>query len=250
MSCDYIRILNKPCNVWKFSLEVSVSLKGNCWWMAVTGPFWVVQVMIVISFSCSFGSLNLPLCKELIHIMTLSHCMKFLPQILFCAKNIWQRTTFFLFVMCPTSLLADIFSTTRWITKYLQISVCSFPVTALLLHDNFVPLQEVMQYGMETLLAFLLPYGVIIGSYVCILRRIRKTRFRRRIRSEKLILAIIITFGLFWLPYHIINMVQVCVCPSNTISQMWKQPNRVVFLTQVAAALHPEGSPAKKKWEI
>lgn len=73
-----------------------------------------------------------------------------------------------------------------------------------------------MQYGMETLLAFLLPYGVIIGSYMCILRRIRKTRFRRRIRSEKLILVIIITFGLFWLPYHIINTVQVRVCPLNT----------------------------------
>lgn len=68
---------------------------------------------------------------------------------------------------------------------------------------------EVMQYSMETLLGFLLPYGVIIGSYTCILRRIRKTRFRRRIRSEKLILVIVVTFGLFWLPYHIINMVQV-----------------------------------------
>uniref|UniRef100_A0A8C1T6W7 Leukotriene B4 receptor 2a n=1 Tax=Cyprinus carpio TaxID=7962 RepID=A0A8C1T6W7_CYPCA len=67
----------------------------------------------------------------------------------------------------------------------------------------------VMQYGTETLLGFLLPYSVIIGSYVCILRRIRQTRFRRHIRSEKLILVIIITFGLFWLPYHIINMVQV-----------------------------------------
>ncbi len=87
----------------------------------------------------------------------------------------------------------------------------------MLFHDSVGPLQEVMQYCMETLLGFLLPYGVIIGSYVCILRRIRKTCFRRRIRSEKLILVIIISFGLFWLPYHIINMVQVCVCPSNTL---------------------------------
>ncbi|KAK7171209.1 hypothetical protein R3I94_001215 [Phoxinus phoxinus] len=71
------------------------------------------------------------------------------------------------------------------------------------------PQYVVMQYGMETLLAFLLPYGVIIGSYVCILRRIRKTRFRRRIRSEKLIVVILVTFGLLWLPYHIVNMMQV-----------------------------------------
>ncbi|XP_073715898.1 leukotriene B4 receptor 2a [Misgurnus anguillicaudatus] len=83
------------------------------------------------------------------------------------------------------------------------------------------PRYVVLQYCMETVLGFLMPYGVIICSYVCILRRIRKTRFRRRIRSEKLILVIVISFGLFWLPYHIINMVQ------------------------VTAALFPDASPAK-----
>ncbi|XP_076872261.1 leukotriene B4 receptor 2a [Brachyhypopomus gauderio] len=81
----------------------------------------------------------------------------------------------------------------------------------------------VVQYGMETFLGFLLPYGLIVGSYVCILRRIRQTKFRRRIRSEKLILAIIITFGLLWLPYHVINMIQ------------------------VATAFYPETSPARIK---
>ncbi|XP_058615463.1 leukotriene B4 receptor 1-like isoform X2 [Onychostoma macrolepis] len=54
-----------------------------------------------------------------------------------------------------------------------------------------------------------MPYGLIISSYVCILRRIRKTRFRRRIRSEKLILVIVITFGLTWLPFHMMNMVEI-----------------------------------------
>ncbi|XP_068164410.1 leukotriene B4 receptor 1-like [Antennarius striatus] len=69
--------------------------------------------------------------------------------------------------------------------------------------------QVVAQYMLELLLGFLIPYGVIVFSYICILKRIRKTRFGRRVRSEKLILAIVLTFCLFWLPYHIINMVQV-----------------------------------------
>ncbi|XP_039505311.1 leukotriene B4 receptor 2a [Pimephales promelas] len=106
----------------------------------------------------------------------------------------------------------------------LSVPVLVFRTTEGTSEENLVcdcnhtkPQYVVMQYGMETVLSFLLPYGVIIGSYVCILRKIRKTRFRRRIRSEKLILVIIVTFGLFWLPYHIINMIQ------------------------VAAALHPEG---------
>ncbi|XP_034713077.1 LOW QUALITY PROTEIN: leukotriene B4 receptor 2a [Etheostoma cragini] len=67
----------------------------------------------------------------------------------------------------------------------------------------------VLQYMLELVLGFLIPYGTIVVSYICILRRIRQTRFRRRIHSENLILAIVLTFCLFWLPYHLINMVQV-----------------------------------------
>uniref|UniRef100_A0A672TD40 Leukotriene B4 receptor 1-like n=1 Tax=Sinocyclocheilus grahami TaxID=75366 RepID=A0A672TD40_SINGR len=67
----------------------------------------------------------------------------------------------------------------------------------------------ILQHCLEIVLGFLMPYGLIISSYMCILRRIRKTRFRRHIRSEKLILVIVITFGLTWLPFHIMNMVEV-----------------------------------------
>uniref|UniRef100_A0A3Q0SRQ8 G-protein coupled receptors family 1 profile domain-containing protein n=1 Tax=Amphilophus citrinellus TaxID=61819 RepID=A0A3Q0SRQ8_AMPCI len=68
----------------------------------------------------------------------------------------------------------------------------------------------VLQYTLEIVLGFLIPYTIIVVSYICILRRIRRTKFHRRIRSEKLILAIVLTFCLFWLPYHCINVVQVC----------------------------------------
>ncbi|XP_041820813.1 leukotriene B4 receptor 1-like [Chelmon rostratus] len=80
----------------------------------------------------------------------------------------------------------------------------------------------VLQYTLELVLGFLIPYGVIVVSYICILRRIRKTKFGRRIRSEKLILAIVLTFCLFWLPYHIINMVQVtwALCPPGSMKQL------------------------------
>nr|XP_046237238.1 leukotriene B4 receptor 2a [Scatophagus argus]XP_046237240.1 leukotriene B4 receptor 2a [Scatophagus argus] len=80
----------------------------------------------------------------------------------------------------------------------------------------------VLQYTLELVLGFLIPYGIIVVSYICILRRIRNTKFGRRIRSEKLILAIVLTFCLFWLPYHIINMVQVtwALCPEGEVKQM------------------------------
>ncbi|GAA6230580.1 leukotriene B4 receptor 1-like [Lates japonicus] len=65
------------------------------------------------------------------------------------------------------------------------------------------------QYAFETVVGFILPYAIIITSYILILRRLRQTKFRRNVRSEKLILAIVVMFGAFWLPYHIINMIQV-----------------------------------------
>lgn len=66
-----------------------------------------------------------------------------------------------------------------------------------------------LQYTVETVVGFILPYTIIIISYVLILRRLRQTRFNRKVRSENLILAIVVMFGLFWLPYHIINLMQV-----------------------------------------
>ncbi|KAM6919207.1 leukotriene B4 receptor 2b [Xenentodon cancila] len=65
------------------------------------------------------------------------------------------------------------------------------------------------QYAFETVLGFILPYAIIITCYVLILKRLRQTKFQRQIHREKLILAIVMTFGTFWFPYHVINMVQV-----------------------------------------
>lgn len=79
-------------------------------------------------------------------------------------------------------------------------------------HNSYIIVfyeQGVFQYTLETVVGFLVPYVIIVSSYVCILRRLRQTMFKRRIRSENLIQAIIVTFCLFWLPYHCINIVQV-----------------------------------------
>nr|XP_020443851.1 leukotriene B4 receptor 1-like [Monopterus albus] len=91
----------------------------------------------------------------------------------------------------------------------------------------------VLQYTPELVLGFLLPYGVILVSYICILRRIRQTKFRRRIRSEKLILAIVLTFCFFWLPYHIVNIVQISWASSpegpvkGILGKIWQRSRAV-----------------------
>lgn len=89
--------------------------------------------------------------------------------------------------------------------------------------NHTLPREVRFQYSFETTVGFILPYAIIITSYVLILRRLRKTKFSKKVRSEKLILAIVVTFGIFWLPYHGINMIQ------------------------VAAEWYDKGSPTRKK---
>ncbi|XP_012706774.2 leukotriene B4 receptor 2b [Fundulus heteroclitus] len=75
--------------------------------------------------------------------------------------------------------------------------------------NHTLPTHVRFQYALETVSGFIIPYAIIITCYVLTLKRLRQTQFKRMVRSEKLILAIVITFGVFWLPYHVINMVQV-----------------------------------------
>ncbi|XP_034021279.1 leukotriene B4 receptor 2b [Thalassophryne amazonica] len=90
------------------------------------------------------------------------------------------------------------------------------------------------QYAFETVVGFILPYAVIITSYVLILKRLKQTRFQRKVRSENLILAIVVTFGLLWLPYHVINMIQVAAewykdgSPTKTVlNRIWRSSRAV-----------------------
>uniref|UniRef100_A0A8C2AJN5 G-protein coupled receptors family 1 profile domain-containing protein n=1 Tax=Cyprinus carpio TaxID=7962 RepID=A0A8C2AJN5_CYPCA len=95
----------------------------------------------------------------------------------------------------------SVFWTTFWSEQEPKVLMCAC--------KHPLPRDVILQHCLEILLGFLMPYGLIISSYVCILRRIRNTRFRRHIRSEKLILVIVITFGLTWLPFHTMNMVEI-----------------------------------------
>ncbi|XP_062305119.1 leukotriene B4 receptor 1-like [Osmerus eperlanus] len=107
--------------------------------------------------------------------------------------------------------------------------------------------QVVLQYTLELVLGFVVPYSVIVGSYICILRKMRQTRFRRRIRSEKLILAIVVTFCVFWLPYHFINMVQVAAAlfPKDSaiklrLDHIWKSFRAVTSaLAFISSCVNP-----------
>ncbi|KAG7269187.1 hypothetical protein CRUP_016059, partial [Coryphaenoides rupestris] len=82
----------------------------------------------------------------------------------------------------------------------------------------------------------LITRGTTRQVYVCILRRIRQTKFQRRVRSEKLILAIVVTFCVFWLPYHLVNMMQVASALCQRDSDLQKKLVRISTRARVVTS--------------
>ncbi|XP_043101844.1 leukotriene B4 receptor 1-like [Puntigrus tetrazona] len=61
---------------------------------------------------------------------------------------------------------------------------------------------------LETLLAFFLPFTVILTSYCCLHQKVTQGAFSHRQRSTKLVTRIVITFFIFYAPHQIVNLFQ------------------------------------------
>ncbi|KAK6467778.1 leukotriene B4 receptor 1-like [Huso huso] len=71
------------------------------------------------------------------------------------------------------------------------------------------PNHMIFQYLMETLFGFLIPFAIIIFCYSQVGCRLQGAKFNKRRRSGRLILLIVVAFAVFWMPYHIVNLIQV-----------------------------------------
>ncbi|XP_078063333.1 leukotriene B4 receptor 1-like, partial [Mustelus asterias] len=104
------------------------------------------------------------------------------------------------------------------------------------------PVHTAFHYLAETVVGFLVPYTVILGSYAVVSRRLRTLHSRRKSRVERLIVAIVVAFGLFWLPYHAVNLAQV---GAEAAGQAWlrdwlkEQRPMVTALAFVGSSVNP-----------
>ncbi|XP_040825036.1 leukotriene B4 receptor 2 [Ochotona curzoniae] len=80
--------------------------------------------------------------------------------------------------------------------------------------------------GLETLTAFVLPFGLVLSCYGVTLTRLRAVRWRsgrRGTRVGRLVSVIVLAFGLLWAPYHAVNLVQVAAAlapPEGTLARL------------------------------
>ncbi|XP_010737764.2 leukotriene B4 receptor 1 [Larimichthys crocea] len=68
---------------------------------------------------------------------------------------------------------------------------------------------KVFQYLFETFMGCLVPFFLINTCYCYVICRLRSAKFQRKAQGSRLILMIICAFAVFWLPYHIVNIVEV-----------------------------------------
>ncbi|XP_072315373.1 leukotriene B4 receptor 1 [Eucyclogobius newberryi] len=68
---------------------------------------------------------------------------------------------------------------------------------------------RVFQYLFETAMGCLVPFSLITSCYSSVIRRLKTVMFQRKGQGSRLILFIILAFTVFWLPYHIVNIIEV-----------------------------------------
>ncbi|XP_030622599.1 leukotriene B4 receptor 1 [Chanos chanos] len=66
--------------------------------------------------------------------------------------------------------------------------------------------QEAVCVLLETLIGFVLPFIILVVCYGCVFGRIAQMTFKTKRKSTGLIAAVVISFALCWIPYHIGNV--------------------------------------------
>ncbi|KAG9487273.1 hypothetical protein GDO78_007245 [Eleutherodactylus coqui] len=127
-----------------------------------------------------------------------------------------------------------------WLLSSL-LAISMFFCNALILmngHLRCIPLHPspnhmVFQYIFETLTGFVIPFTIVVFCYVYIGLRLRTAKFQTKQKTSRLVIMILVTFVLFWLPYQIVNMLQVSgkifSSPRLTKAALVARPNVIAF---------------------
>ncbi|XP_040887105.1 leukotriene B4 receptor 1 [Toxotes jaculatrix] len=101
---------------------------------------------------------------------------------------------------------------------------------------------KVFQYLFETIMGCLVPFSLINTCYASVICRLQSARFHRRGQGSRLILMIICAFAVFWLPYHIVNIIEVIGLLQGSASVMQAaktaRPNVTAF-AYFSSAINP-----------
>ncbi|KAG8596410.1 hypothetical protein GDO81_001898 [Engystomops pustulosus] len=104
------------------------------------------------------------------------------------------------------------------------------------------PKHMVFQYTFETLTGFIIPFTIIVSCYVYIGLRLRTVKFQTKQKTSHLVIMIIVTFALFWIPYQVVNMLQVSgeiFSSQNLTKAALKARNNAIALAFLSSSANP-----------
>ncbi|XP_062403287.1 leukotriene B4 receptor 1-like [Sardina pilchardus] len=80
----------------------------------------------------------------------------------------------------------------------------------------------------EVLFGFAIPFSALVTSYLCLYKKVPKANLLSKQRMTRLVVSIVVVFFLFWMPTHIINIVDiVAALTKNSNCEKYKQAKNV-----------------------
>ncbi|XP_056382301.1 leukotriene B4 receptor 1-like [Hyla sarda] len=86
------------------------------------------------------------------------------------------------------------------------------------LHEYTSNTQKVAFILLETFVGFLIPFCIIIVCYIYLWRKLREMKFVGKRKTDKIIVMVVGTYVICWIPYHIFNIVDVASVLLGTCS--------------------------------
>ncbi|NXC78772.1 C5AR1 protein, partial [Anhinga anhinga] len=122
------------------------------------------------------------------------------------------------------TLPSFIFRTTRF-DSYSQKTTCVLDYSAVGRHQH---LTELVTAVTRFVCGFLVPFVVITACYGLLLARIHSKGFTRSQKAIKLILVVIISFFVCWLPYHVVGLILASTPPHSGLFKSAAEADPVV----------------------
>lgn len=108
--------------------------------------------------------------------------------------------------------------------------------------DFNIETQEIMFLCLRTLLGFVLPFITLSVCYCLVAIQLKKMSFQSKQKSKVLLHIVVLIFLLCWLPYHVINIIDV-VCNFDSHTEHECVPESFVFssgaLVFISSSVNP-----------
>ncbi|KAL2100216.1 hypothetical protein ACEWY4_004610 [Coilia grayii] len=78
----------------------------------------------------------------------------------------------------------------------------------------------------ETMAVFVIPFSTLLVSYLCLHKKVSAKALMSHQRLATLVTCIVVTFFIFWIPYHIVN-VMIMTAPSKPVQTMLRVAYRL-----------------------